>query len=83
MLIEAGALMRFAAQRYGSALALVTDGGGSYTFAELNELANKIGFGFRTLGVKLGDRVGLLGYNEPEMVHALRLPLKNVLLNRV
>ncbi len=70
MLIEAGALVRFTARRHGSALALAADGGGTYTFAELNELANKIGSGFRTLGVRPGERVGLLGYNVPEMVQA-------------
>jgi acyl-CoA synthetase (AMP-forming)/AMP-acid ligase II len=43
---------------------------GSQTFTELNEAANRIGSGVLAMGARRGDRVGVLGYNTPEVVRA-------------
>ena len=40
--------------------------GGRRTFSELNAHANKLAHAMRKLGVKHGDRVGMLALNEPE-----------------
>jgi acyl-coenzyme A synthetase/AMP-(fatty) acid ligase len=67
MQVEAGVLVRNAAQRFGSRVAL-TDGPRQYTFAGLNERANRIGSALLGLGVSRGDRVGVLAYNTAEVV---------------
>lgn len=69
MKVEAGVLVRLAAEWYGSRVAL-TSSAGSYTFRELNTLANQVGSGMLALGMKRGDRVGVLAYNTPEVVQA-------------
>jgi acyl-CoA synthetase (AMP-forming)/AMP-acid ligase II len=67
MLVEAGALVRAAAQNFGARVAL-TAGARQQSFAELNELANRVGSALTDLGVARGDRVGVLAYNTPEVV---------------
>jgi acyl-CoA synthetase (AMP-forming)/AMP-acid ligase II len=67
MQVEAGALVRLAAQRFGPKPALA-GGSRSLTFAELNEVANRIGSALLDLGARRGDRVGVLAYNTPEVV---------------
>ena len=42
--------------------------GGEYSFAQVNERANRVGSGFRALGLEKGDRVVVLAYNTPEVV---------------
>lgn len=42
----------------------------SQTFTGLNESANRIGSGLLALGAQRGDRVGVLAYNVPEVMHA-------------
>ena len=44
-------------------MAVVEDGGESLTFAEAERVANKISSALKSLDVKLGDRVGVLGAN--------------------
>lgn len=72
MKVEAGLLTRVAAQLYGDKVGLTddTDGGRSWTFAELNEAANRTGSGLLALGVDRGERVGVLSYNRGEVVQA-------------
>lgn len=67
MQVEAGVLIRKAAQSFGSGVAL-SAGQRQLTFTELNELANRIGSALLDLGVARGDRVGVLAYNTPEVV---------------
>jgi acyl-coenzyme A synthetase/AMP-(fatty) acid ligase len=67
MQVEAGFLVRAAAQNFGSRVAL-TAGARQLTFAELNDLANRVGSALADLGVARGERVGVLGYNTPEIV---------------
>lgn len=67
MHVEAGVLVRQAAERFGDRTAL-TWSGGSQTFRELNEAANRVGSAMLDLGVRRGDRVGVLAYNTPEVV---------------
>jgi acyl-CoA synthetase (AMP-forming)/AMP-acid ligase II len=67
MQVEAGVLVRTAAQRFGSRVAL-SDGPRRLTFAELNERANRVGSALLDLGVLRGDRVGVLAYNTAEVV---------------
>jgi acyl-CoA synthetase (AMP-forming)/AMP-acid ligase II len=69
MQVEAGALVRLAAQRFGPKPALA-GGSRSLTFAELNEVANRVGSALLDLGARRGDRVGVLAYNTPEVVAA-------------
>jgi acyl-CoA synthetase (AMP-forming)/AMP-acid ligase II len=67
MQVEAGALVRLAAQRFGSRPAL-SGGSRSLTFTELNEAANRVGSALLGTGARRGDRVGLLAYNTAEVV---------------
>jgi acyl-CoA synthetase (AMP-forming)/AMP-acid ligase II len=67
MQVEAGALVRAAAQNFGPRVAL-TAGPRQLSFIELNELANRVGSALADLGVARGDRVGVLAYNTPEVV---------------
>jgi acyl-CoA synthetase (AMP-forming)/AMP-acid ligase II len=67
MQVEAGVLIRNAAQQFGSRTAL-TDGSRQFTFAELNERANRVGSALLDLGVRRGERVGVLAYNSAEVV---------------
>ncbi|MGH3194648.1 MAG: AMP-binding protein [Streptosporangiaceae bacterium] len=60
-LAEAGALVRAAAQRFGSRVALA-DGQRQFSFTGLNERANRVGSAL----LQQGDRVGVLGYNTAE-----------------
>lgn len=69
MHVEAGALVRLAAQRFGPRPAL-SGGSRSLTFTELNEAANRVGSALLDAGVQRGDRVGVLAYNRPEVVEA-------------
>ncbi len=74
MRVQAGSLARSAALWFGPQTALTSAAGGtttgSETFAELNESANRLGSGLLALGAKRGDRVGVLSYNVPQVVHA-------------
>jgi acyl-coenzyme A synthetase/AMP-(fatty) acid ligase len=67
MRVEAGFLVRAAAQGFGSRVAL-TAGPRNLTFTELNEVSNRVGSALVDLGVARGDRVGVLAYNTPEVV---------------
>jgi len=67
MQVEAGVLVRVAAQNFGSRVAL-TAGPKNLTFTELNEVSNRVGSALVDLGVARGDRVGVLAYNTPEVV---------------
>src|SRR5437762_12485405 len=67
MQVEAGVLVRTAAQDFGPRVAL-TAGARSLTFTELNERSNRVGSALVDLGVERGDRVGVLVYNTPEVV---------------
>jgi acyl-coenzyme A synthetase/AMP-(fatty) acid ligase len=67
MQVEAGVLVRTAAQDFGPRVAL-SAGARSLTFTELNELSNRVGSALVDLGVARGDRVGVLAYNTPEVV---------------
>lgn len=67
MQVEAGFLVRAAAQNFGSRVAL-TAGPKNLTFTELNEVSNRVGSALADLGVARGDRVGVLAYNTPEVV---------------
>lgn len=66
MKVEAGLLSRLPAERFGSATAL-TYNGRTLSFSELNEAACKVGSGLLAAGLQRGDRVGVLGYNCPEL----------------
>ncbi|HEU0191526.1 MAG TPA: class I adenylate-forming enzyme family protein [Mycobacterium sp.] len=74
MQLQAGLLGREAALWFGGRPALTAVRGSetvaSYTFGELNEAANRIGSGLLELGVRRGDRVGVLAHNVPEVVEA-------------
>lgn len=67
MHVEAGVLVRAAAQNFGSRVAL-TAGPRNLTFSELNEVSNRVGSALVDLGVARGDRVGVLAYNTPEVM---------------
>jgi acyl-CoA synthetase (AMP-forming)/AMP-acid ligase II len=67
MRLEAGVLIRAAAQNFGSRVALGA-GRRQLTFSELSELSNRVGSALVDLGVTRGDRVGVLAYNTPETV---------------
>jgi acyl-coenzyme A synthetase/AMP-(fatty) acid ligase len=67
MHVEAGSLVRIAADQFGSRIAL-SAGPSTFTFSELNEKANRIGSALHARGIARGDRVGVLAYNVPEVV---------------
>ena len=67
MKVEAGYLVRYAAERFNERTA-VSWSGGECSFAQVNESANRVGSGFRAMGLEKGDRVGVLAYNTPEVV---------------
>ena len=67
MQVEAGFLVRAAAQNFGSRVAF-TAGPRNLTFTGLNETSNRVGSALADLGVARGDRVGVLAYNTPEVV---------------
>jgi acyl-coenzyme A synthetase/AMP-(fatty) acid ligase len=67
MHVEAGSLVRMAAEQFGSRIAL-SAGPSTFTFSELNEKANRIGSALHARGIARGDRVGVLAYNAPEVV---------------
>jgi acyl-CoA synthetase (AMP-forming)/AMP-acid ligase II len=69
MKVEAGLLSRLPAERFGADIALSYNGT-TVSFAELNEAACRIGSGLLDLGLRRGDRVGVLSYNRPELVQA-------------
>jgi acyl-coenzyme A synthetase/AMP-(fatty) acid ligase len=69
MHVEAGSLVRMAAEQFGSRIAL-TAGPNDFTFAELNEKANRVGSALLARGIARGDRVGVLAYNTPEVAMA-------------
>jgi len=66
MKIEAGLLTRQLAERFGSTGAL-TYNGRTLSFSELNGAACRVGSGLRSAGLYRGDRVGVLGFNCPEL----------------
>jgi acyl-coenzyme A synthetase/AMP-(fatty) acid ligase len=74
MRVQAGLLARDAATWFDSRVALTSAAGrrvtSSETFAEVNEAGNRLGSGLLALGAQRGDRVGVLAYNTPEVVHA-------------
>lgn len=67
MRVEAGSLVRIAAEQFGPKIAL-SAAGRTFTFSELNESANRIGSALCARGVARGDRIGVLAYNRPEIV---------------
>ncbi|HUA31047.1 MAG TPA: class I adenylate-forming enzyme family protein [Streptosporangiaceae bacterium] len=67
MQVEAGVLVRTAAQNFGQKVAL-SAGSRTLTFGELNQLSNRVGSALVDLGVRRGDRVGVLAYNTAEVV---------------
>jgi acyl-CoA synthetase (AMP-forming)/AMP-acid ligase II len=69
MKIEAGFLSRMAAERFAERIAL-TWNGTHETFREMNETANRFGSGLLATGLERGDRIAVLSYNRPEVVHA-------------
>lgn len=62
-----GPLMR-AARMYADRIAITTPQG-NQTFAEMNRSANRVGSGFRALGIERGERIGVLSHNRAEVVH--------------
>lgn len=74
MRIRAGSLCQTAAVWFGTKTALTALSGDGTTvltqnFHELNASANQIGSGLRALGIQRGDRIGVLAYNVPEVMH--------------
>lgn len=69
MQIRAGMLPADAATRFADAPALTT-ATGTQTFAQLDASANQAATGLAALGVRVGDRVGVLSHNRAEVVHA-------------
>ena len=67
MRVEAGVLVRHAAERFGDRTALSWPGG-EQSFGEVNEAGNRVGSGFLSLGLDRGDRVGVLAYNTREVM---------------
>lgn len=67
MQVEAGHLVRQAAEQFGDRDAFSWQGG-RQSFREVNEAANRTGSALRALGLPRGDRVGVLAYNTPEVV---------------
>ncbi len=67
--VEAGSMIRQTVRTFGDRTALKWNGG-SATFAEANSAANRTGAAFRSLGMSIGDRIGVLAYNTPEVVYA-------------
>jgi acyl-coenzyme A synthetase/AMP-(fatty) acid ligase len=67
--MEAGFTSRMAAQRFPDRIAL-TWNGTHQTFRAMNAAANRFGSGLVSSGVQRGDRVAVLSYNRPEVVHA-------------
>ena len=67
MKVEAGLLSRLPAERFGVDVALSYNGT-TVSFSELNEAACRVGSALLGLGVRRGDRVGVLAYNRPELV---------------
>jgi acyl-CoA synthetase (AMP-forming)/AMP-acid ligase II len=67
MRLEAGVLIRAAAQSFGSRAAL-SAGPRQLTFTQLNELSNRVGSALSDLGLARGERVGVLDYNTAEAV---------------
>jgi acyl-CoA synthetase (AMP-forming)/AMP-acid ligase II len=66
MNVEAGLLSRVAAERFGSSAAL-SFAGKTISFDQLNETACRLGSGLLEHGLQRGDRIGVLGYNSPEL----------------
>ncbi|MEP7055632.1 MAG: class I adenylate-forming enzyme family protein [Actinomycetota bacterium] len=69
MQVRAGMHAADAALRFADATAL-TSPQGSETFGELDATANRVASGLLACGLAVGDRVGVLSYNRPEVVHA-------------
>ena len=67
MRVEAGYLVRTAAEQFGPKIAF-SAGSRSFTFTEINEASNRVGSALVALGARRGDRVGVLAYNTPEVV---------------
>jgi acyl-coenzyme A synthetase/AMP-(fatty) acid ligase len=69
MHVEAGSLVRMAAEQFGSRIAL-SAGTRTFSFSELNEKANRVGSALLARGIARGDRIGVLAYNTPEVAMA-------------
>jgi hypothetical protein len=69
MQVEAGALVRQTAERFGDRTALTAQAR-SLSFTDLNAAANRVGSALLELGARRGDRVGVLAYNTPGVVEA-------------
>ncbi|MFE9689664.1 class I adenylate-forming enzyme family protein [Micromonospora sp. NPDC005806] len=69
MRVLAGGMTAYAAQRFAARTAVTTEAG-SLSFAELAAAAYRFGSGLRSLGLRPGDRVGVLSYNRAEVVQA-------------
>src|ERR1700730_7984261 len=74
MQVQAGLLMRYASTWFGSQVALTGLGGPGgpveQTFTGLNHSGNRFGSGLLALGAQREDRVGVLGHNTAEVLHA-------------
>jgi acyl-CoA synthetase (AMP-forming)/AMP-acid ligase II len=66
MKVEAGLLSRLAAESFGGDAAVACNGR-TLSFNELNEAGCRLGSGLLAAGLERGDRVGVLGYNCPEL----------------
>src|SRR5262245_13615512 len=66
MRIEAGGHFTRAATTFSNNVALQTEEQ-SFTFAELRQIANKLGSGLLNHGIAQGDRVGVLSHNRVEV----------------
>jgi acyl-coenzyme A synthetase/AMP-(fatty) acid ligase len=67
MKVEAGLQVRMAAERFGPKIALTCEGYEA-SFAALNARANRLGSGLDRLGISRGARIGVLGFNTPELL---------------
>ena len=61
-------ILESAARELPGRRALIDKDGQSISYGELNKLANRIGHGLKSLGVKRGDKVGLMLSNSIEWV---------------
>jgi acyl-CoA synthetase (AMP-forming)/AMP-acid ligase II len=60
-----GALVSWAAAQYGGRAAYI-DAGRTYTYADMERAADALACGLHELGLRRGDRIGLIGLNQIE-----------------
>ena len=72
---DLGSILPHAAARFGAKLALII-GERSFTYAELDELSDRVAGGLAALGVRPGDRVSLYSPNRWEWVIAYHAAFK-------